>query len=968
MFHIKNNFLLLLFLLASVKINAQVKYFNIPEHVADSDYIANTIIFKIKPEYREFCKENIVDIPKLNNVLSAIGASGVIKKFPGKTPPSSKFNRYGEKMEDISMIYELKFYSGLSLVKAINLLLSTEILEYAEPHYLPHLFTAFNPNDPLADTTSPQFSFWHLKTVKAYEAWGIQKGDTNIVIGITDTGTDLLNPDLYNNIKKNYADPIDGVDNDGDGFTDNFYGWDLGNNDYSPQWENVDHGGHGVFVSGLSSSYTNNEIGGAGTGFKCMYLPVKINDASGALTMAYEGIVYAADHGCDIINCSWGGYGGAGQFGQSIINYATNNMNAVVIAACGNSNNDYPVYPASYDNVLSVAATDINDYKWTDITNGTGSSFGTTVDISAPGGDVYSTWIDGSYSSSSGTSFAAPIVCGAAGIVKAHFPSYSAIQIAAQLKSSTDNIYTIPYNIQYNGMLGSGRLNMFKSLTASSPWIVLVADSITDHNDMMFLEGDTLFISGLYKNYLAPTNNLKATLSTTCPYVAIIDSITFLGAISTLGTKDNDLDPFMIKILHGIPVSTQIDFKLTFEDPFSNYISHQYFSIIVNVDYLDIETNLVTTTMTSKGKIGYNQQSSLTQGVGFTYNSSASYLSCGGFLVGNSYDKVSDDIYGLIVGTFDNDFKTTKIVNKITPSVRSDFDAECIFNDDLAGANKLNLSITNKVYAWDTFPRNKFIIFEYTIKNNGSTLSTLYAGLFMDFDMSSDGGFKDRIGFDAANKMGYTFSTQGGPYAAIKLLSNGIVRHYAFDKDGAFNGSSTSININNGFSSYNKYSVLKTNSNRNTAGVADLDGNNVADMISTGPFILQHGDSVVVAFALIAGDHLADIQGSAEAADEIYNHAGISENSLENAIQLSDVFPNPSNGSITVNIHLPSSSEVELGLYDRTGRKLQAIAKGKLSQGHHQYSIQTQNFAAGLYLLRLTCGKTVISKDVTIIK
>ena len=100
--------------------------------------------------------------------------------------------------------------------------------------------------------------------------------------------------------------------------------------------------------------------------------------------MAYEGIVYAAEHGCSIINCSWGGWSSAGPYGQDIVNYATNNMNSLVVAACGNANNDYSCYPASYDNVLSVAATDIYDHKWIDPT-GTGSSYGIYVDISAPG-------------------------------------------------------------------------------------------------------------------------------------------------------------------------------------------------------------------------------------------------------------------------------------------------------------------------------------------------------------------------------------------------------------------------------------------------------------------------------------------------------------------------------------------------------------------------------------------------------
>jgi subtilisin family serine protease len=951
-------FLFIIFFAICFSANAQIKYFKMPAHVADSDYIPQTIIFKIKPELSSFCKGNEIDMPKLNNAFTAIGANKIFKKFPSKTSPKEKINRYGEKLVDLSLIYELKYSGNISLESAINELLSSGLLEYAEPHYLPHLYTAFNPNDAYADTTSAQFCQWHLKTIKAYDAWGIQKGDTNIVIGIVDTGIDTLHPDLKGNIKINYADPVNGIDDDNDGFIDNYYGYDLGENKGSPQW---DAEGHGVFVAGLSSAVANNSVGDAGVGFKCKYLPVKITDATGVLTMAYEGIVYAVDHGCQIVNCSWGGYGGEGQYGQSIINYAVNNMNALVVAACGNNNNNYPMYPASYDNVLSVAATSINDYKWS------GSSYGTLVGISAPGDGVYSTWINSGYLHSSGTSFASPIVCGAAAIVKAQNPTFSAAQIAAQLKASTDNIDTIPNNIPYAGMLGTGRLNMYKALTNASPWISMVSNTIFDHNNMAFVSGDTLNISGIFKNFLSPSNSdLNVSISTTCPYATIIKSNVILGVINTLASK-NSTNAFSVKLLPGIPASTQIDFKLTYNDMLANYTSTQFFSVIVNVDYLNIDTNKVATTMTSTGKIGYNMQSSYTQGVGFVYNGSAPFLHCGGFLVGNSTAQVSDEIYGDVSGSYDNNFKTKTIVHKILPPVVSDFDAETIFNDSLA-SNSMGLVITNKAYAWNPAPKDKFIIMEYTIKNYGTaTLPTLYAGMFMDFDMGTD-GTKDRISYDATNKMSYTYSTEGGTYAAIQLLSNGLVHHYAFDKNGqGFNGYAQSMNIDNGFNSYDKYSALSvSNSDHNTAGIPN--GNDVADMLSSGPFILQPGDSVTLAFALIAGDHLADIQSSAIAADQIYNHTGIAENSMNNAIQLSDIFPNPSNNSFSVNIHLPAASDIDLSLFDLSGKKLQSIKSGKLLQGDHQFTVSAKNFAAGIYYVRLTCGNMVISKDVTIVK
>ncbi|MGD0710963.1 MAG: S8 family serine peptidase [Bacteroidales bacterium] len=846
-------FLFILFICENIV--AQGKYFKMPSNFTADDYMANTIIFKVKPEFRSSCQEKAINSFKANNIFSVIGAYNIKTKFPGKTPPTERINKYGEKLVDLSLIYECKYSSNITLESAINKLYATGMFEYVQPHYLPHLL--YVPNDPYADTTLPSYiRQWHLKTIHAYEAWSIQQGDTNIVIGIVDTGTDTSNADLLDNIKINYADPIDGIDNDNDGFIDNYYGYDLADNNYSPQWNyypNAPHNlGHGVFVSGLAAAKTDNSNAGAGVGFKCRYLPVKIADTNGVLTMAYEGIVYAAEHDCSIINCSWGSEGTDGPYGQDIVNYATNNMNALVVAACGNANDSYPWYPASYDNVLSVAATDINDHKWID-PSGSGSSYGINVGISAPGDSVWSNWITG-FIHSSGTSFAAPIVCGAAAIVKAQHPHYSAIQIEDQLKVTADNIDNIPANIPYAGLLGAGRLNMFKALTINNmPSIVMTSNSLKDHNNMSFEGGDTISISGEFKNYLAASSPyLNVTLGTSSPYAMIIDSVSNLGVISPLDSTNNNGQQFVVKILPSVPVSTEIDFKLTFYDQGLGYKAYQYFSIIVNIDYFNIDTNKVATTFTSKGMTGYNLPASYSQGIGFTYYNSPSLLNCGGFLVGISTAQVSDDIYGQVSGMYDTDFKTIKIAHRILPPVVSDFDAVTAFNDSLAGSSRLGVAVTNKAYAWASSPKDKFIIMEYSIKNiSATTLSSLYAGLFMDFDISPDGAY-DQIDFDATNKMSYTYSTKGGTYAAIKLLSSGQLHHFAFDKDGTSYGTNTpsSICIKYGFSSVDKYTALSTSPNRNEAGFASTTGNDVADMISSGPFILQYpGDSVIVTFA-----------------------------------------------------------------------------------------------------------------------
>jgi serine protease len=124
----------------------------------------------------------------------------------------------------------------------------------------------------------------------------------------------------------------------------------MGENDNNPTGTIT----HGTFVAGLSSATPDNNIGISGTGFLCKFLPIKVCNANNEGTMTYESIVYAVEHGCSIINCSWGGTFYTGQYGQDVIDYATINKDALVVAACGNDNNSVSFFPASYNLIRST--------------------------------------------------------------------------------------------------------------------------------------------------------------------------------------------------------------------------------------------------------------------------------------------------------------------------------------------------------------------------------------------------------------------------------------------------------------------------------------------------------------------------------------------------------------------------------------------------------------------------------------
>ncbi|MEY3067235.1 MAG: hypothetical protein RLZZ532_4027 [Cyanobacteriota bacterium] len=351
--------------------------------------------------------------------------------------------------------------------------------EYIEPDYIITLEDVEKPSSatessekitPQATTPNdPGYSqLWGLNNIgqsggtadadiDAPEAWDIQKGNQNLVIGVIDTGVDYDHPDLSANIWTNPGEIAgDGIDNDSNGYIDDVRGWDFAYNDNNP----MDVHGHGTHVAGTIAGKGNNGVGVTGVAWNAKIMPLKfLNDSGwGYLSDAILAINYATAKGVKLTNNSWGG-GGYSQALYGAINTA-GQQGALFIAAAGNdgTNNDiYPAYPASYNlsNIISVASTTRTDglsYF---------SNYGaTTVDLGAPGSDIYSTLPNSSYGTYSGTSMASPHVTGAAALLWSQNPTWTAQQIKNRLMSTGDSISAL------NGKTVSGkRLNINNALS-----------------------------------------------------------------------------------------------------------------------------------------------------------------------------------------------------------------------------------------------------------------------------------------------------------------------------------------------------------------------------------------------------------------------------------------------------------------------------------------------------------------------
>lgn len=915
--NIKFSFLLLLsFLFISVAMQGQEMYH------------ARTLILKLNKENALLGNGQVIVHQEFNDYLSSMDNADLELLFPHHTSPEDIYDGHGNLLVDLSLMYQLKYSGLVPEMKIVRHLESLGIFEYVSRRPLSQF--CYTPNDIYHGLQ------YQLVNVKAFDAWDVEKGDSSIVIGITDSGTDRLHEDLQN-IAYNENDTIDGIDNDNDGFIDNYYGWDLGSNDNNTQWWPKRHG---IFVSGMSNATPDNGKGVIGTGFYTKFLPVKIDDTAGILIRDYEGIVYAADHGCAIVNCSWGGKGQS-PFGQDIVNYATFNQDALVIAAAGNDSNDRWFFPASYDNVISVAGTKSDDSK------AVKSSYGSKIDFAAPGESVYSTWEFDDYVFSSGTSFAAPMVAGAAALVKARFPSYTALQLGEQIRVSCDNIDTLTANSAFQNQLGSGRMNMYQAL------IDTTSPSFRLRNTEIEYKMDSIFISAEIVNYLQPSSSAAyAVLRSNSPYLSVGDSMLNLGTVVMLSSVNNYQLPFSLEDI-GTPKNYLHDVSIHFFD--TAYHSLEYVRLLINTNHLIMDTNLITTPVSSVSRVGYPNED-MSQSLGFQYKNSRSLMSISGLVFGNSVSRISDNIYNNS-GGIDNSFSSQKSALYVDPPAFGDKQITSSFNDSKAGPSSYNIFVEQEVYAFDTLGHQNYILMDFTLYNYGfGNVNDLYVGYYVDWDI--DNSDRNKAAYDSTNQLAYVWPSQGGVYGGLQGIEGKQFSNYQITNSG--NDDSDSINIYDGFSDAEKYFVLSNR--RDSAGFFSVLGMDVSSMISSGPYTLNVGDSVHVVFAIHAGDNLFAIKQSAQNALDLYHYVDdtyLAEISNEEDFLL---YPNPASNTINIVWKQDMNEDCVMRILDLSGKKLyqETILSSSLQDKKHAVSID--GFPEGVYWIQIVSDSKVSVK------
>tara|TARA_Y100000589_G_scaffold175856_2_gene166885 strand:- start:134 stop:4666 length:4533 start_codon:yes stop_codon:yes gene_type:complete len=471
-------------------------------------------------------------------------------------------------------------------------LIDSGFVDYVQPNAV--LENQATPNDPKYANT------WGLHNtgqfngsvsdadIDAPEAWELTTGSANVVVGVIDTGVKWDHEDLVNNMWVNPGEISgNGIDDDGNGFIDDVYGYDFVNNDGNP----MDDHGHGTHVAGTIAADGNNGKGVAGVSWnsKIMGLKFMSSSGSGSTSDAVRAINYATmmkeSYGVNIlVTCnSWGGGGYSSSLYNAIV--ANKNADMLFMAAAGNdsTNNDNgPHYPSNYDvdNVISVASTD-----WADGLSSFSNYGASTVDVAAPGSYIYSTTYDGSYGYKSGTSMATPQVAGLAALAWSYSPDSTWQQIKAAILDNGDTLSSL------NNKVATGkRINALNTLNALTPAVPeanidvsnLIVGTIRDDHSSVYDLGE--FTEGVddtrefyFNIYNSGTSNLEVS------NLSIPAGFTLVQDITTDPIAPGDEIDFILKIDTSSGFGSKTGtVSFTTNDPDSTT-----FNFDINVDYVE---------------------------------------------------------------------------------------------------------------------------------------------------------------------------------------------------------------------------------------------------------------------------------------------------------------------------------------------------------------------------------------------
>ncbi len=916
------------------------------------DYYPNRIIVKFK-ENSEIGKQWLsqsrnANIPQFSELLGDNVATPFIDNRLMQLLDYNQGNKEqaiaSSNRSSIERIARIDYSNSIDPHLAASKIKLFSDVEYAEVETIKRFFYE-QPNDP---RLSEQY---YLGQVKAFDGWKLLDTSKKIILAVVDTGVEYEHEDLFENIYYNEGEigldengndkRFNGIDDDGNGYVDDWRGWDFysdGDNDASPGHF------HGTHVAGICGAIINNSIGIAGTAPNVKIMAIKTApDSQFATTIVngYQGILYAAAMGADVINCSWGST--AYSVSEAEIIDKALSFGSIIVAAAGNDNRNTAHFPASHKGVISVAAVDSNDRAaWF-------TSYHRTVDVSAPGVGILSTVPLSSYQSTNGTSMASPIAAAIAAMMKSKFPTKSNIQIAELLKVSADNIDSL--NPFYAGRIGKGRVNALNALTIENAnSIVLNSYNISEEiEDLAYLRNETLSIGISLQNILARTENVYVKLreNGSSAFYLLKDSIYFgnMEELQIINSNEN----FIIKIKDDVPLDFVAEIFLEIYAD-GGFRETETISIVLAPSFKTMTGNDIIVTFNSSGNIGYNDYPTNSQGVGFIYQDNPNMLFEGALMLATSDTIVFNSARSTNQMRKENHFYSANSFHIEKPGFISEQDGNAEYEVKYDPFVSIGINITQKVYQYNSSNLQNVIFPIYTLHNQTSERrDSLYLGYYFDWDINNPQ--RNRIWWDSVHNISFAkcVDYDSIPMASVILLSPIRQNFFAIDNNG---NTPENPGVYDGFTREEKRMML-------TSGIARLQSTmtDASMVISGGPFSILPNDSITIGYAIIAGFKEQSIVETAREARIFADAAGLHKNRNEkkfNSNAIASVFPLPANHYINVKLAIIDEVRFDLSLYNLQGKKIkQFFSELDLKYGTHYFQFDVSDLPSGAYYLLL---------------
>ena len=809
----------------------------------------------------------------------------------------------------------------------------------------------------------PNVIEWNILRVRADSCWMAGYTGEGAIIGHMDTGVDVSHPALQGK----WLSP---------------YWYDPVNNQPNP-YDDHGHGTHtmGTILGGDGLGPFDRDIGVA-PGAK--FVTCKICNASGscpssAIHAGFQKIATWKGQGVNIIACSnsWGSTNTTStEFWQDCLNWR--NAGIIPVFANGNSGPGAgtAATPGNFPIVIGVGATDANDNIASFSSRGPAPNqspwnntqywprpdwYRTKPNISAPGVNVTSSVPGGGYQSMQGTSMACPHVAGAIAILFQKNPSLDFGTTYSLLLDYADKpSQGAPYP---NNNYGWGRLNCYQSLlhtpTPNMPNITLQSYNLQDAGgNGIWDPGETAYIRVTLYNSGLDATNVNATLRTTSQYVTIQDSTSSFGNIPQGGTANNNNDPYVVVAASNTPVGTQVTFNLyiTADGGYSNTQSFTVTIGQVGQDWVSHNCGNIVLTVTKWGSIGY-LGSNQTQGEGCKYPpTSASHLFYGGFAIGTQMPYVIDRYFEANQIDDDDWKESTMKVMMYEPYPPFAEYSVARYSDSL-GEQVKGIICEQRGWAWNDANGDDFVIMEFVLTNSSNqTVSGLYAGVFMDWDIGSP--TQNQGGTDNTRKMAYLYygSTYMGsailnPPRTSSLIRNlSVIDHdvYVYPYSGL--PDSVEIKFLNG-----TYSTPSTNQPYDWS-----------TCISTGPYDLAPNQTIRFAVAIAGGANLTQLQTHVDTAYARYWGVIAKERPITKPVFLR-ISPTISKGEISLSYILPYNTKAEINVISPSGRIVKEFSSSLEANGNIK-KISLGELPKGIYIIKVNTPYKSLNEKVILVK